>query len=157
MSLDLVKDIADAVLFEGYILYPYRPSSIKNQQRWTFGGVFPADYAGDEPSVMQTEMLLTAGAKSMVDVTLRFLHTQRRQLRDAIDECVGALDAGGRRYVTWDEAVVRELTLPELSVTELALKPRSLELSFDADREVEQIRSDAGELIGSIVRTCEAI
>ena len=35
------EDIADAWLFEGYILYPYRPSSIKNQQRWTFGGLFP--------------------------------------------------------------------------------------------------------------------
>ena len=34
---------AAAVLYEGYLLYPYRPSSVKNRQRWTFGGLFPRD------------------------------------------------------------------------------------------------------------------
>ena len=41
MNFDRIKEIARAVLYEGYILYPYRPSAIKNRQRWTFGGVFP--------------------------------------------------------------------------------------------------------------------
>ena len=43
MNFDRVDaTIANAILYEGYILYPYRPSSIKNRQRWTFGGVFRA-------------------------------------------------------------------------------------------------------------------
>ncbi len=33
MNLTRVEKIAAAVLYEGYILYPYRPSAIKNQQR----------------------------------------------------------------------------------------------------------------------------
>ncbi len=37
----LVRSIADAVMYEGYMLYPYRPSSVKNRQRWTFGGLYP--------------------------------------------------------------------------------------------------------------------
>ena len=43
MNRTIVDRIADAVLYEGYILYPYRPS-IKNRQRWTFGGLYPEAY-----------------------------------------------------------------------------------------------------------------
>ena len=41
MSADPVRAIADAVLYEGYILWPYRRSALKNQRRWTFGGIHP--------------------------------------------------------------------------------------------------------------------
>ena len=34
MSLDEVREVADAVLYEGYLLYPYRASSSKNQSSW---------------------------------------------------------------------------------------------------------------------------
>ena len=37
MSVELVERIANAVLYEGYILYPYRASSVKNQRRFNFG------------------------------------------------------------------------------------------------------------------------
>ena len=37
--------IADAVLYEGYALYPYRASARKNRYRWQFGVVFPPGYA----------------------------------------------------------------------------------------------------------------
>ena len=45
MNLELVERIVAAVLYEGYMLYPYRPSSVKNQQRWTFGGIYPRAYS----------------------------------------------------------------------------------------------------------------
>jgi hypothetical protein len=54
---DVVRQIADAVLYEGHVLWPYRRSSIKNRQRWTFGGIYPDAYArsaGDR-SAAQTE------------------------------------------------------------------------------------------------------
>ena len=40
----LVDRIAGALLYEGYLLYPYRPS-VKNRHRWTFGGLYPPAYA----------------------------------------------------------------------------------------------------------------
>ena len=40
MSADLRK-LADTILYEGYILWPYRRSALKNRKRWTFGCVFP--------------------------------------------------------------------------------------------------------------------
>ena len=61
MNTALVEKVVNAVLYEGYILYPYRASSKKNRERFTFGRVYPEDYSiaqhGAEPSVMQTECL----------------------------------------------------------------------------------------------------
>ena len=52
---DPIRAIADAVLYEGYLLWPYRRSAQKNQRRWTFGGVYPRAYSeaegGNDPCV----------------------------------------------------------------------------------------------------------
>ena len=81
MNQQLVDQIVDAVLYEGYVLYPYRPS-IKNRQRWTFGGLYPRAYceakrAGDAWS-MQTECLLRGSVDTVVHVNVRYLHLQPR-------------------------------------------------------------------------------
>jgi len=54
--MDVVRRIADAVLYEGYMLWPYRRSALKNQQRFTFGGVYPR--AWDDRSLVQAQVLL---------------------------------------------------------------------------------------------------
>ena len=47
--MDVVRKIADAVLYEGYILWPYRRSATKNQRRWTFGGAYPPSHSRVPP------------------------------------------------------------------------------------------------------------
>jgi hypothetical protein len=79
--IDPVRAIADAVLYEGYLLWPYRASALKNQRRWTFGGVHPEAHARahpDDASAMVTQALLD-GDPADVDVTVRFLHVVRRE------------------------------------------------------------------------------
>ncbi|MEA2450462.1 MAG: hypothetical protein QOG63_2394, partial [Thermoleophilaceae bacterium] len=49
MTADPVRQIADAVLYEGYLLWPYRRSAMKNRQRWTFGGVYPPAWSAEHP------------------------------------------------------------------------------------------------------------
>ncbi len=39
--MDSARQVADAVLYEGYLLYPYRASAGKNQSRWQFGVLGP--------------------------------------------------------------------------------------------------------------------
>ncbi len=77
MNRELAKKVADAVLYEGYMLYPYRRSAIKNQQRWSFGILYPPAYeevqSGTERSVMHSECLLEIEAEACIDVELRFL------------------------------------------------------------------------------------
>jgi hydrogenase maturation protease len=36
MNLDAVEKIANAILYEGYLLYPYRPSAFKKQAAMGF-------------------------------------------------------------------------------------------------------------------------
>jgi hypothetical protein len=69
-----VEQIADAILYEGYILYPYRASALKNSQRWNFGVLYPPSYAaaqqGSDSSVMRCECLARG---KRLKVTVRFL------------------------------------------------------------------------------------
>src|SRR5437660_9814389 len=82
VSFDIAQKIADAVLFEGYLLYPYRASSQKNQIRWQFGVLMPPAYP-DEASSSQTECLLEPGSDPQLGIRLRFLQVSPR---DGVDE-----------------------------------------------------------------------
>jgi hypothetical protein len=116
---DPVRAIADAVLYEGYVLWPYRRSATKNQRRWTFGGVYPRAHAErhpDDRSVMRTECLVQCGPNTRLDVRVRFLHVVARQVHDAAGAPVDELVVGGERHVTWDEAVERELVAEGLAL-----------------------------------------
>jgi hypothetical protein len=76
VNLERVQAIARAVLYEGYLLYPYRADALKNRQRWTFGTVFPRDYAeasGTDPWAMQTQCLVCGGDETVLSVRVRFL------------------------------------------------------------------------------------
>ena len=81
--MDPVEKIAAAVLYEGYVLWPYRRSAQKNQKRWTFGGVYPRAYSeaegGNDPWLMQTQCLVV-GEKPTVEVRVRFLHVVKRRV-----------------------------------------------------------------------------
>ena len=106
---------------------------------------------------MQTEILLQAGVKAEVDVVVRFLHTQRRQVAKASDEKyepVAALEADGRQFVTWDEAIVRETRIAAVSVRELLDGPQRGVISFPARQTIETIRSEAQAVVGQVVCSC---
>ena len=103
MNLDAVRRIADAVLYEGYILYPYRASAGKNRSRWQFGVVMAPGYAAadrSERSFTQTECVLEHTGRPAVEVILRFLQVQRRTTEGAVP---------GAAAPAWDEAVEREV------------------------------------------------
>jgi hypothetical protein len=132
--VDAVARIADAVLYEGYVLWPYRRGALKNQRRWTFGGVYPEAWAAlhpDDRSLTQTQCLLTADPSGL-DVRVRFLQVVRRQLMDG-EEPVDELVVDGERLVSWEEAVEREVAPGPIDIP--------------AGREVE----------GPIVRTWQAL
>jgi hypothetical protein len=113
VSTAQVRKIADAVLYEGYLLWPYRKDAIKNRQRFTFGGVYPPAWQFDRSEV-QTQVLLE-GADAQIEIAARCLQVVRRQVlrrepRSGVLRPVDELSVGEERLVTWDEAVERELT-----------------------------------------------
>lgn len=85
-AIERVDAIARALLYEGYLLYPYRRSAVKNQVRWTFGGVHPRDWSrangGFERWFQQAQCLVIPPASDRsgafpegcrISVTVRFL------------------------------------------------------------------------------------
>jgi hydrogenase maturation protease len=90
---DPVRTIADAVLYEGYLLWPYRGTALKNQRRWTFGGVYPEAHSRahpDDRSLMRTECVLDGATADDVDVTVRFLQVvQVGEREEAIERELG--------------------------------------------------------------------
>jgi hypothetical protein len=144
MNCSLVNQIVDAVLYEGYILYPYRPSSKKNRQRFTFGRVYPSAYSeaqrGIEPCVIQTECLLrTRTPEATISVSVRFLHPMWREVgsleepksgngTEAEFRVMPELKLDGELYQTWQEAIEREVPIPALTVG--ALLPGHLSFPF---------------------------
>lgn len=106
---DVVREVADAVLYEGHVLWPYRRSAIKNRQRWTFGGVYPAAYARttNDRSAVSFDCLVE-GEDPSVEVEVRFLQIVHRQVVDRgvpVDELV----RGDELHQTWDEAIERRV------------------------------------------------
>jgi hypothetical protein len=121
-SLAKLREIADAVLYEGYVLYPYRASAAKNRSRWQFGVLMPKAYAAldpNEPSSSRTECVLevpdlrTDGMPTL-RVLVRFLQVQRRSVERSDPATarfapVEQLDVNGTPVLAWDEAVEHEV------------------------------------------------
>lgn len=157
MSADPVRAIADAVLYEGYILWPYRRSALKNQRRFTFGGVYPPAHAAlhpDDPCMMRTEVLLRGHASAQVTITVRFLHiVERTVMRKQGDrlEPVRELQVGTELHQSWEEAVEREIVIPPRSVDQLALGC-SAPIAIDSGSSVEALDDGSGAQIAKLVR-----
>ncbi len=80
-SIGAARRIADAVLFEGYLLYPYRASATKNQFRWQFGVLTPVGYASEhaERSFFQADLFLEADLTTTFELEARMLHVGQRR------------------------------------------------------------------------------
>lgn len=158
-----VRAVADAILYEGYLLYPYRRSSPKNRVRWQFGVLTPPEWtrargpedtgvAGSAEGWWQRTECLLHGAAEAAVCTVRFLQLQRRTVErhdTGRYRPVEVLDLGDRREIGFDEAVPREFSL-RLPVRhgEETVFPLAVGSGLDA----ETIRDDQGRPAGRIVR-----
>jgi hypothetical protein len=160
--LDRVRAVADAVLYEGYVLYPYRKSSGKNRVRWQFGVLAPKPWlAGqgrcDETSVagsveswfQQTECLLRAPPHARVTVRVRFLQVQARTVeRPAAGgyEPADVLVVDGRRHLGFDEALPCERDAGA-TVADLLAGERRFSLVFPGGLQIEGLPGRAGRIV----------
>jgi hypothetical protein len=162
VSIERARKIADAVLYEGYVLYPYRASSGKNQVRWQFGVLAPrewSDAGGCEHSWSQTECLIEDEFE--IAGTVRFLQIQRRiveQLVDSDADCFlkkESLEAEAELWTSWDEAIEREVQFVQSSDTSHG--EHLVDFEFPASRTTEAIVTKLGRRVGRFVRECTAV
>jgi hypothetical protein len=162
MTFEIAEKVADAILYEGYVLYPYRASSSKNQVRWQFGVVMPESYAPQgETSFMQTECLVERGDRASVDVKLRFLQVQRRsveQLRpDGRYDPMSALEVDGNSVPAWDEGIEQEVGIESVSLAALAGTERVVPFEVKGGESTEIATNTEGTNVGRIVRRTNAL
>jgi hypothetical protein len=128
MNFASVEKIAAAVLYEGYILYPYRATAIKNRQRWNFGTLYPRIYAEaqrpEEPFRLISECLLVAGDNASLDIKVSFLQLLP-QPRTSSHLADPSLD--------WDEAIERTSDQCDLSLSALLAAPLTLHIKPTED------------------------
>ncbi|MDE8669346.1 hypothetical protein PY310_12230 [Pseudarthrobacter sp. H3Y2-7] len=159
MSLSLARAVADAVLYEGYLLYPYRASSQKNQARWQFGILGPPGAAASgsgEEADMFADCLLAPGPQADVEIHLRFLQLQSRTAEKTDDDgrftAVDELSVGAARWLSWDEAVEREITLGPFTVAGLGEREAVLPVEVPGGEDTEELHDASGRLAGRLVR-----
>jgi hypothetical protein len=142
--LDEVAAVADAVLFEGYLLYPYRASAQKNQVRWQFGVLTPAADT-TEPSASRTECLLEPGSASHVHLRLRCLQLEARSPHASDGAPVGELVVDGRRHLRFEEGTPRQVDA-HAHLDDLLRGPCTFPVVLPGARTVEEVGG------GSVVR-----
>jgi len=145
------RAIADAVLYEGYLLYPYRATSAKNRSRWQFGVLGPpgAEQAGiGENDTLSTQVLVQPLDSPMLSGVVRFLQLQHRGAQRAAAgggfEPVDELIAGPQSWLSWDEAVECEVPFGPLDFANL---PCRLDISISGGTDVEAV--EGGRLVRS--------
>ena len=105
MNLEIVEKIAKAVLYEGYMLYPYRPSSVKNQQRWNFGVFCPQSYSveqkGSEAWTMQTECLVEGSSMTGLESAYGFCNWWQRSVAKLVSRSNDAIRRDPPSFGWW--------------------------------------------------------
>ncbi|MGW2719312.1 hypothetical protein [Streptomyces sp. NPDC001492] len=163
-GFEQLSAVADAVLYEGYLLYPYRRSSAKNRVRWQFGVLFPRPWVEQDGPVVpgvsgsadswyqQTECLLRIRRPgATLRVRLRYLQLQHKQVEEA--------GPGGRRreveslrtddgtvHLTFDEAVPCEVDFAA-PLDDLLQGEHTIAAGAAAGRAIEALPSGAGRVV----------
>jgi len=165
MNRHEVDPLVNALLYEGYLLYPYRPS-VKNRQRWSFGGLYPPSYTegrpGSDASAMQTQCLVRGPGHVRLTVTVRFLQVVARRvgrLETSVSDWpvdpsvpvrfVESLQVGDLVLQAWQEAIERQVVLEDACLRDLAV---AVPFGFGPSAEREPLRDPTGAVVGLFER-----
>jgi len=162
--------VADAVLYEGYVLYPYHATNGKNRGgvRFQWGVLVPPSWRevdSFERSTMRTDLIIDPGTEPQIAIRLRFLQLQNRALEDADAEggftSTEKLEVGDRVWMEWDEAIEHEMDVAVIPLLPLAEASRQIPFEFPASSETEIVTEVEGDpdsaVRGRIVRSTELI
>jgi hypothetical protein len=157
--LEHARKVADAILYEGYLLYPYRGSAQKNQVRFQFGVLMPPGYCETDPSevsAFQTECLAECADDAQVLVTVRFLQLQHRIVQEVPPDGgeprdVASLQVDGTEYTTWDEAAERQQQATA-SVGALLGRDKNLQFHIGSGESTEDLTDADGRRAGRVIR-----
>jgi len=167
MSLERARKIADAVLYEGYLLYPYRASARKNQLRFQFGVLAPrawSEAGGSEHWWMNTDCIVEAGENPRIAGTIRFLQIQQRIVEVATDKNadadrfhrVDSIEIDGRLLTSFEEGIEREVAF-RVALNDLGADERVIPFAFEPKNSADLVKVSEKRLAARIMRYTSAI
>jgi hypothetical protein len=158
----MARKVADAVLYEGYVLYPYRASAQKNRLRWQFGVLVPRAHGegASEPSANQTECLVEPGDDPVLEIDVRFIQVQARTVEEQVEpEVFRPVDSlevdDGSVVVSWDEGVEQEVRA-SVSIHDALAGEQVVPFELPGGVDAEPVTS-GGRRVGRVIRRREPL
>lgn len=159
----LARRVADAVLFEGCPLHPYRASAERNRLRRQFGVLVPPGWNADDEvyDFQHTECLMEPTADATLAVELRFLRARRRTVQRACPdgdfETVPELALGGRTLVPLDEGT--EVRVEAVVTVDELVDADGIRFAFrrPAEEDCEPVLDEGGRAAGRLIHRYEEI
>jgi len=157
MNFAAARLVANAVLYEGYLLYPYRASAQKNRLRWQFGVVAPrasSDTVGSDPWATQTECLAEIGNDAVIHIKARFLQMRARTVEQAEGEdfrSVESLAVDESVLLPWEECIEREIEAT-IKISKFFDVEEIVPFEISGGEQKQPLYNCGGELAGRVVR-----
>jgi hypothetical protein len=92
---------------------------------------------------------------STIEVRVRFLHVTERRVgekRGEALEFVDELRVGGELYLSWDEAIEREIGVGRFEISDLLESPMRVGIDIPGGSREEPLAETGGEVVGAVVR-----
>ncbi len=172
MRMDVVQKIADAVLYEGHLHYPYRASALKNRKRWNFGVVVPEcyhrAYPDSDPCSIQAECLIEGSSDTTVELKVRFLHLVQRRIGRHLEPlgslCLGppfhfvdSLQVGEDTFQSFDEALERQMDIAPHVLNTLFLTGNTYTFPYPRTCDWRSLRGPDYQLAGLLAKEQEEL
>src|SRR5579862_304951 len=126
----VLTEIINTLLYEGYSLFPYHRSSVKNQKPAPFGVIYPRAYHAYNPQAaaeIQSQCIVLGKESFSVHITVCFLHLARTNTSG------------------W-QTVERRIETDDAIAPELLIKSEKVPFYFDAEN-VNEMLPIGGEVI----------
>ncbi len=150
----ILETLTQTLLYEGYALFPYHRSALKNQKPMLFGIVFPEDFNAHNPnahSLMQTESIMNGDENLSIDINVRFLHLKKIEVYKSSKEheidkedfvSVHSIIGEGISCESGWQAVERIITVGKLEISELLKNRNEFLIKFSEVNDIKYINPD---------------
>ncbi len=125
----VLKNLANTLLYEGYSLFPYHRSAIKNQKPIPFGVIYPKkynEYNQHAHSSMKSECIIAGNDDLSLNISVRFLHL----IKIKADKQNTKENVQDEAECDW-QTIEREINSGDLKVSELIKNKKTIQISFD--------------------------
>ncbi len=161
----VLEKLTRTLLYEGYSLYPYYRSAIKNQKPIPFGVIFPKDYNAyneHSHSHIQSQSIIHGTGELTVSIDVRFLHSRRTELFKKNNNSeefrpVFELEVDGKTYQAPSPTIQRNIQTGLLKMNDLIAGGKTIPFSFESYNEGEMIFNEEKEIVAKKITSVSEI